>query len=380
MMNEQQNVEPAEPLKILFCIDNLVRGGTELQLIGLIERLDPKRFAPYLLTIRESDPELTPKNCHHLAWDVPQLLNVGGLQAVLRLRRWLQKERIDIVQTFFQDSTTLAGLAAKLAATPVRIACFRDLAFWSNRKQALLMRISYRLMTAYISNAEVVKQHFSKEFGVPLNKVRVLPNGVEVATLPFIEHSGPVTDIGIVGNMTRAVKRTDLFIRAAGIVARKHPEITWHIIGDGHMRPELEALALECGVGEQVKFVGRIDDVAKYLEKLQIGVICSDSEGLSNALLEYMFKGAVSVATNVGGNPELVEHQITGLLVPPGRSRALASALESIIENPDLRECLTKAARLGVEAQYSWEKSLLAHEEFYFSQLGLAKRKMSTKA
>lgn len=368
-MNDQQDIELKAPLKILFCIDNLVRGGTELQLIGLIERLDPKKFTPYLLTIRESDSALTPKNCYHLAWDVPKLMNGEGFRAVLRLRKWLRSERIDIVQTFFQDSTVLAGLAAKLAGTPARIACFRDLGFWSNRKQAFLMRLSYRLMTAYISNAEVVKRHFSKNFGVPEEKIRVLPNGIEVEALPFIEHLGPVTDIGIVGNMTRTVKRTDLFIRAAGIVARKHSGITWHIIGEGHMRPRLEELAHECGVGDQVNFVGRIENVSGYLEKLQIGVICSDSEGLSNALLEYMFKGAVPVATEVGGNPELVEHRSTGLLVRPGDPAALAEALLTLIEDQDLRKALADSARKHVEEKYSWQKSLLEHENYYLENL-----------
>lgn len=373
MMIGPLDMEATGPLKILFCIDNLVRGGTELQLIGLIERLDPKKFTPYLLTIRDSDPALTPTNCHHLAWNVPKLTNIGGVRALFTLKNWLKEEGIDIVQTFFQDSTALAGLAAKLAGTPVRIACFRDLGFWSNKKQALIMRWSYQWMTGYISNAEVVKRHFSKNFGVPEEKITVLPNGVEVKALPFVEHSGPVTDVGIVGNMTRAVKRTDLFIRAAGIVAQKHPNVTWHVIGDGHMRPQLEALANECGISDQVKFVGRIDDVSGYLEKLQVGVICSDSEGLSNALLEYMFKGAVPVATNVGGNPELVEHEATGLLVPPDQEQALAEALQRIIENPDLRQSMAQEARARVAARYSWEKSLQEHEEFYLAQLGKSK-------
>ncbi len=118
-----------QPVKILYCIDNLLRGGTELQLIGLIERLNPEEYAPYLLTIRASDPALTPKNCTHLAWNVSSLFSISGALALIKLIWFLRTEKISIVQTFFQDSTLFGGLAAFIARVPVRLACFRDLGF-----------------------------------------------------------------------------------------------------------------------------------------------------------------------------------------------------------------------------------------------------------
>ena len=83
----------------------------------------------------------------------------------------------------------------------------------------------YALMTGYIANAAIVREHFARHFGVDEARTCILRNGVDVDSLPFVEHGGAVTDIGIVGNMTRAVKRTDLFIMAAGIVALRHPAI-----------------------------------------------------------------------------------------------------------------------------------------------------------
>jgi glycosyltransferase involved in cell wall biosynthesis len=101
------------------------------------------------------------------------------------------------------------------------------------------------------------------------------------------------------------------------------------------------------------------------LEKLDIGIICSDSEGLSNALLEYMFKGVATVATDVGGNPELIEHERTGLLVPPNNEQALANAIIRLIENSPLKNQLAQAARQKAEAEYSWEKCMAAHHQYY---------------
>jgi len=358
-----------QPVKVLYCIDNLLRGGTELQLIGLIERLDPVKYTPYLLTIRESDPALTPVNCKHLAWHVPKLFSLAGIVALIKLVRFLRREKISIVQTFFQDSTLFGGFAAALARVPARIACFRDLGFWHNKKQAFLLKHIYRLMTGYICNADIVRDHFVIHFGIDPNKAQVLRNGINVGSLPYIHHPNPTQNVGIVGNMTRQVKRTDLFIKAAAIVAQAHSEVRWHIIGDGHMRGELEQLARDHEVLDKLHFAGRVADVAGYLEKIDIGVISSDSEGLSNALLEYMFKGVAPVATAVGGNPELITHEKTGLLVPPNDEQALAAAILRLIEDNDLKIRLAQAARQKAEQEYSWEKCMLAHNNYYQKQL-----------
>jgi glycosyltransferase involved in cell wall biosynthesis len=252
-----------------------------------------------------------------------------------------------------------------MARTPARIACFRDLAFWNSRKQATLLKWIYPMMNGYIGNANIVLDHFAHTFGIDLKRARVIRNGVDASQLPFIEHSGATTDIGIVGNMTRPVKRTDLFIRAAAIVHRQYPDVNWHIIGDGSLRPELETLSDELGVSSQIAFVGRIEDVTGYLGKLQVGVICSDSEGLSNAILEYMFRGVATVATEVGGNTELVEDGETGLTVPPDNADALAAALIRLIEQPESRQTMARAARDRVEQGYSWERCLADHYQIY---------------
>jgi len=359
------------PHKVLYCIDTLVRGGTELQLVGLIDRLDRRLYTPCLLTLRPTPPELVPADCVHLDWQVSRLFSWRGLRALLSLVRWLRRERVGVVQTFFQDSTIFGLIAARLAGVPVRLACFRDLGFWRTGPQTVVLRQVYRLATGFLSNAAVVRDHFVGLDGLDPQKFTVVRNGVDTASLAWVDHAGPTTDIGLVGNLNRQVKRADLFIQAAGRVARDHPQVRWHLVGDGYLRCELEDMAAAAGLSEQVVFAGRVADVAGYLENLQVGVLCSDSEGLSNALLEYLFKGCAAVATSVGGNIEVLEDGVNGLLVPPDNVAELAAALRSLVEDVVLRRRLSLAGRQRVEASFDWGACVDAHESVYERELAI---------
>ena len=363
-----KNVNSQQKVKVLFCIDNLIYGGTELQLAGLLGRLDRRVYEPYLLTIRSTDTNFIPEGVIHLEWNVSKLASWSGLKQLFRLVRFLRNEHFSIVQTYFQDSTMFAGVAAWLARVPVRIACFRDLGFWQNPRQNGALKVVYSLMTGYICNAEVIKLHFHKTFGVVSSKIEVIRNGIDTSNTVTPKVRGDVKNIVIVGNMTRQVKRIDLFIQAAAIVAKKFPEIKWHILGDGHLKPELEKMAYELGLAkEHVIFAGRRSDVSAYLESMDIGVLCSDSEGLSNALLEYMLAGIPVIATEVGGNPELLIQQETGLLVPVNDKAALADALIRVIKNTVLRQNLADGGQAKVLAEYSWQRSVESYEEYYQS-------------
>ena len=173
--------------------------------------------------------------------------------------------------------------------------------------------------------------------------------------------------IALVANLNRRVKRADLFLEAASRIAATHPEVTWHLVGDGELRAEYEQLAERLGVSNRTVFSGRVVDVPKYLERINIGVICSDSEGFSNAILEYMLNGCTVVATNVGGNPEVVRHGETGVLVEPRDAAALASAITALVEDPAERLRLACSAHETVVRDFSWPRCVEQHESMYMS-------------
>jgi glycosyltransferase involved in cell wall biosynthesis len=141
--------------------------------------------------------------------------------------------------------------------------------------------------------------------------------------------------------------------------------VSFPIAGEGELRPDLEKLVSDLGLADRVFLPGTIDDVPGFLSELDIAVLCSKSEGMSNAILEYMAAGKAIVATAVGGNVQLLEHERTGLLVPAGDPHSLAEAIRRLLDDPALAIRLARAARQRVEDRYSREAMVRRFEDFY---------------
>jgi len=355
--------------KVLYCIETIGRGGTEKQLVGLINRLDRSRFEPLLCTLRPSSDYLDEVDCPCLELDLKRLLSPGGMAASRRLTCLVKTEGVAIVQSFFQDPTLLAMPAARLGGAAVRLISFRDLGFWRTPTQEFLMRRAYPFATGYMANSQAVKNLACRSDRLDPSRVKVIYNGVDTNEYRFVEHLESDVAIGIVGNLNRRVKRTDLFLRAAAHVHVRHPEVTFHVIGDGEFRAEYELLAVELGISRSTVFAGRIEDIPEYLGRLAVGVMCSDSEGFSNAVLEYMLRGCAVVATSVGGNLEVVRDGETGLLVPPANEVALASAMSRLVEEKKTRLMLTLRARAVAEEGFDWDACVDGHQEHYAQEL-----------
>jgi len=168
------------------------------------------------------------------------------------------------------------------------------------------------------------------------------------------------------------VKRVDLFLQAFSRVVRKCPETTVHavVLGEGPEEQQLKALRHELGLRERVHFVGAVKNVTAYLHYADIGVLCSQKEGLSNAILEYMSASLPIVATEVGGTPELVDNT-NGVCVKPGDAEALAQAITRLVEDEEVRREKGRKSLEKVQARFSWSKTMSETEDFYRHLCGL---------
>jgi glycosyltransferase involved in cell wall biosynthesis len=166
------------------------------------------------------------------------------------------------------------------------------------------------------------------------------------------------------------LKGVDTLLRAVQGVARACPDVRLEIAGDGEARPTLEALAHELGLTDRVTFLGPVRDVPAVLGRAAALVLPSLSEGISLTLLEAMARGLPVVATTVGGNPEVVEHGATGLLVPPADPDALAAALLKVCTATDASRQMGRAGRDRVEQAFCVRRMVTEYEALYLRVLG----------
>lgn len=352
-------------LRVLYVIDNLTHGGTEKQLVALMGCLDRKRVEPYLCTLGESDAlygELdVPKTCLHFN----SFLHPSTAGCLLRLVRYVRENRIELVQTFFQDPFLLAAMSRPLTGTRL-VGSFRDLGFWRTRRESTKMRFSYPMFSGFIANSHAVKDYIVEMDGIAPERIEVLYNGIDLAKIPTrTSRSGDAPLVGIVANLNRPVKRVEDFIEAAAIIHARRPETRFVVVGDGHLAGSLARLAEDRGIAEATRFLGRIPQPLEIIRDLDVGVISSATEGFCNALVEYMACGVPVVATDTGGNPELVREGESGFLVPVGAPQAMAERVLTLLADADRAARIGRANALRIRDSFSLDAMAAAHCDYY---------------
>jgi glycosyltransferase involved in cell wall biosynthesis len=223
-----------------------------------------------------------------------------------------------------------------------------------------------------VCNSRAAASHL-QEAGIRSHKLVVIPNGLPdklfEPTTPALPREENVLRIGMISRMNHAVKQHDMFLRVAARLAPRVPQARFVLIGDGPLRPALEALALELGLRDRVLFLGDRRDIPAVLAALDVTVLPSASESLSNVIMEAMAAGIPVVASNVGGNPELVEHGTTGFLFPPGDEEQFAAALETLLAQAELRRQFGSAARERALAEYTIPQVRDRYQDLYLSLL-----------
>jgi glycosyltransferase involved in cell wall biosynthesis len=168
--------------------------------------------------------------------------------------------------------------------------------------------------------------------------------------------------IGIVARLV-PVKKMETLVNAAVLLTDL--AVQFLIVGDGQERRRLEAMVNEVGQSDRFIFTGHQKDPFPWISAMNVGVLCSESEGFPQAILEYMAVGIPVVASSVGGIPELMVDGETGFLVSPHEPTAFAGALHSLINNKDLSEQMGKAGQKRARDFFSLDQEILSYAKFY---------------
>ena len=368
--------------RVFYLVDSLDVGGTETQAVELALRIRALGYEVTLGCLRAGGPLRGRLQDSPVA--VVEFHPQGGIDSprgvyqILRLSWFLRRGRFDIVHTHDLWSNLMGVPAARLAGIPAILSSRRDLAqsdWYSGNRRVWLRRIQ-NLSGAVLANAIQVRDSLIVEDGFAPEKLRVICNGVDLKKFQvpseretLFPDAGNGQLIVMVGNMLSDVKGHSGLIAAAPAVIREFPSARFVLVGDGEARQRFENQVRELGLDEKFIFLGRRDDVARVLASCDIAVLPSRAEGLPNAVLEYMAAGLPTVVSRVGGNEELVEDGVTGLLVPAEDPEALSAALLRYLQNPEEAGKIARRGREFVSRNFSFDRLVREVDELYSTLL-----------
>jgi sugar transferase (PEP-CTERM/EpsH1 system associated) len=290
---------------------------------------------------------------------------------VLRLTRLLRHERPHILHTHGWATLVEGLVGARLACVPVVVhgehgtlelrPLNRRVQRWAWGRASQVMAVSSRLA-----------ERMEREIGFPAARVRVIRNGVDTqrftpslreAARQELGFAAGQTVLGTAGRLV-PVKDQATLLHAWGLLKQRGLPFTGVIAGKGALKDELEALAASLGL-DNVAFLGNRPDVERVMAALDVFILSSVSEGLSNTIQEAMASGLPVVATDVGGADELVVPEETGLLVPASNPSAMADALERLIRDEPSRLRMGAASRARTEATFALDGMVRAYTQMY---------------
>jgi sugar transferase (PEP-CTERM/EpsH1 system associated) len=255
----------------------------------------------------------------------------------------------------------------------------------TNPRYVLLRRLFQPIVQRYIPMSKDLETWLIRQIKVPANKITQIYNGVDISRfklsnnkpvdlLPPNFRSPELMLIGTVGRLD-PVKDQITLVQAFIDLVTTNPvvknKVRLVLIGAGLLMPKLRELSMEAGVDDLIWFAGERNDVADIMQTLDLFVLPSINEGISNTILEAMATELPVIATNVGGNPELVIHNQTGYLVPKQNPTAMAEAFKYYLDNPDLLIGHGKAGRARCESTFSLNRMMTDYMNVYDDLLNL---------
>jgi glycosyltransferase involved in cell wall biosynthesis len=362
-------------LRVAFIAGGLDVAGAEHQLLYLTRDMDRARFDPVVINLR-SDGAMAPlfraSGVELIELSYRGRSDVG---IVGRIRRVLRARRVQVACPYLWPATVWGYAALRWAGITQWIASERNSgAVYDSRWQVALESRILRRAPALVAITQAARV-FAIARGVPAERFRVIPFGVappEVTAAPsgVRLELGLASDAPVVGCVARFGPQKDhvTLLRAAQLVVRRVPRTQFVLVGDGPLRPRMEALAAQLGLSESVRFTGVRLDAMNLLNACDVAALASSrQEGCSNFLVESALLGKPVVATTVGGIPEAVCDGETGYLVPPEHPGAMAEAIGRLLETRSLAERMGAAGvtwareRFGLAAMVTaWERLLAA--------------------
>ncbi len=360
----------SSPLPVALFFSQFLPGGTEGQMIELARRLDRARFEVHIACLHRSGSWFS-RACEGAAsvaeFPIHSFRHPRTLGRMREFASWCQARRIAVLHAADLYANVFALPAAAAARVPARIGNRREINPDKGVGLIALQRLSYAFAHRLVANSTAAAARLRQE-RVDNRIVAVIPNGIDLSAYGSRPRPSRLRRITTVANL-RAEKAHETLIEAAALLVRDYPDVEFRFVGAGPRLHDLKTLAERRGVEGRVHFLGHREDVPALLAESDIFALTSRSEAFPNSVMEAMASGLPVVATDVGGVPELIEHERNGLLVRVDDVAALTAALRGLIERPAHAAALGQAARQTIHARFSFDRMVSSFEDLYLDLL-----------
>lgn len=361
----------ARPLRVMHLVYRLAGGGMEHNIVKLANGHDRAHVVPSLCSCQPADRL---KELLHPSVPLFELARRDGqdVRFLVQLVRLLRRERPDILHTHSWGTLGEGFLAARLAGVPLVVHGEHG-TMDTRRLNVRVQRFLWNRVDSVLSVSSRLAERMADVVGFSENRITVIRNGVDLTRVTggdrrvFRSQFGirePELTIGTIGRL-EPVKDHAMLLTALAMLRSRGVAFRAVVVGGGSLDAALRQQTVDLGLQDSVHFAGARSDVHHALAAMDVFVMPSRSEGLSNTIMEAMAAGLPVVATDVGGARELIADGETGRLVPAGSPGPLADALARLLGCPGERAAMATAARALAAREFSLTKMVRQYEELY---------------
>lgn len=362
------------PVRILHVVQSLGTGGLENGVVNLANKIDRSRYQLDVLCLRfrgELCDRLTSES--KVYFDESTATSIP--RSLLSVKRHCQDGGYHVIHTHGLATLLPGVIGARLAGNVRIINGEHGTFFVDTARRRAMQKVLFRLVDANCTVSRSLRDEMYSLFRLPKTRIKPILNGVDIdrftpdrgARIRSRHSLGFRSDDVVFGTVGRLVPVKDYATLIAGFrqLAEDRPTARLLFVGDGSEMRRLREIGGELCESGNIVFLGNRDDVPLVMNAMDVFCLTSLREGLSNTLLEAHACGLPVIATDTGGNGEVVAHQETGFLFPVGDSGTLAKYMLSLIDDAEMRKALGLAARVRAQNMFSIETMVQGYEELY---------------